>query len=74
MCLYYLSEVKKIVNILNKQEYEVDEDLNQRNWQMVSRVFDRCCVIIFSILCLILVIYYIGDLAVQLHNRNDDDF
>ena len=51
---------------MNKQEYEVDEDANQRDWQMVSRIVDRICMIIFFIISIVLVAGYIIDLSIRI--------
>ena len=72
--LFIIAEVKKIVNMMNKQEYEVDEDANQRDWQMVSRIVDRICMIIFFIISIVLVAGYIIDLSIRINMSNDDDF
>ena len=72
---FTFSEVKKIVDVLNKQEYEVEEDKNERNWQMVSRVFDRLCMILFFVVCGVLIAYNIIDLYLRFSEAdNDDDF
>ena len=61
------------MDVLNKQEYEVEEDKNERNWQMVSRVFDRLCMILFFVVCGILTAYNIIDLYLRFREADNDD-
>ena len=69
----FVAEVKKIVTYLNKQEYELNEDTNRRDWEMVSRVFDRVCMIFFFVVCIILVVYNAIDLCI-LKRQAEEDF
>ena len=61
------------MDVLNKQEYEVEEDRNERNWQMVSRVFDRLCMILFFAVCGVLITYNVIDLYLRFKEADNDD-
>ena len=71
--MFYILEVKKIVKYLNLQEFELNEEKNKRDWEMVSRIFDRICMIFFLTACIIIVVYNSIDLYIMYREQVDED-
>ena len=71
--MFYILEVKKIVKYLNLQEFELNEETNKRDWEMVSRIFDRICMIFFLTACIIIVVYNSIDLYIMYREQVNKD-